>query len=319
MTFVDLLLVSLVGLSVWQGWRRGFLLGLLDLAGWMGGLLAGLRFYQPVARWLAPRVDLWAEVWDEPAAFMMVAASVWLLFHFAAGALLRRLSRETHERDTNRTLGLLPGFANGVVLAAIMSALLLAAPLPETLRESARESALANRLALYTEDVEAALAPIFDDAVRQTLNRLTVRPGSTERVDLPYTVASTKPRPELEAQMLELVNREREAAGLKPLAADPELTEVARLHSAGMFARGYFSHVTPEGRDPFDRIRAGGVWFRTAGENLALAPTVRIAHNGLMNSPGHRENILRPEFGRVGIGIMDGGLRGLMVTQNFRD
>ena len=48
-------------------------------------------------------------------------------------------------------------------------------------------------------------------------------------------------------------------------------------------------------------------------------PTLPIAHNGLMNSPGHRANILRPEFGRVGIGIMDGGLRGLMVTQKFRN
>ena len=83
-----------------------------------------------------------------------------------------------------------------------------------------------------------------------------------------------------------------------------------------MFARGYFAHDTPEGRDPFDRIRAGGVRFLTAGENLALARSVQIAHTGLMNSPGHRANILRPEFGRVGIGIMDGGMRGLMVTQN---
>ena len=119
--------------------------------------------------------------------------------------------------------------------------------------------------------------------------------------------------------MLELVNRERAAAGLAPLAPDPELTEVARAHSTDMFARGYFSHITPEGRSPFDRMNAAGVKYQTAGENLALAPTLPIAHNGLMNSPGHRANILRPEFGRVGIGIMDGGARGLMVTQNFRN
>jgi uncharacterized protein YkwD len=119
--------------------------------------------------------------------------------------------------------------------------------------------------------------------------------------------------------MLEMVNRERASAGLKPLAPDPPMTEVARLHSADMFARGYFSHVTPEGRSPFDRINAASIAYRTAGENLALAPTLSIAHNGLMNSPGHRANILRPEFGRLGIGIMDGGRRGIMVTQNFRN
>ena len=53
--------------------------------------------------------------------------------------------------------------------------------------------------------------------------------------------------------------------------------------------------------------------------DLAHAATLSIAHSGLMNSPGHRANILRPEFGRVGIGIMDGGEYGLMITQNFRD
>ncbi|MDQ3129497.1 MAG: colicin V production protein, partial [Acidobacteriota bacterium] len=44
-----------------------------------------------------------------------------------------------------------------------------------------------------------------------------------------------------------------------------------------------------------------------------------IAHTGLMNSPGHRANILQPNFGRVGIGVLDGGRRGLMITQNFRN
>jgi uncharacterized protein YkwD len=86
-----------------------------------------------------------------------------------------------------------------------------------------------------------------------------------------------------------------------------------------MFARGYFAHDTPEGKDPFDRLRQANVRFLTAGENLALAPTVPVAHNGLMHSPGHRANILYPQFGRVGIGIMDGGIRGLMVSQEFRD
>jgi uncharacterized protein YkwD len=86
-----------------------------------------------------------------------------------------------------------------------------------------------------------------------------------------------------------------------------------------MLRRGYFSHYTPEGHDPFYRIRAAKIPFRTAGENLALAPTLPMAHEGLMNSPGHRANILQKSFGRVGIGIMAGGPHRLMVTQNFRN
>ena len=178
---------------------------------------------------------------------------------------------------------------------------------------------MVNHLAVYAERLEAALHPVFAEAVAETLNLLTIQPDSHERVTLPYKVADTRPRADLEARMLELVNKERVAAGLKPLAPDPELTEVARRHSADMFARGYFAHDTPEGLDPFDRMRVANVRFVTAGENLALAPTVQVAHRGLMNSPGHRENILHPQFGRVGIGIMDGGIHGLMISQEFRN
>jgi uncharacterized protein YkwD len=86
-----------------------------------------------------------------------------------------------------------------------------------------------------------------------------------------------------------------------------------------MFARGYFSHISPEGKSPFDRMKAGGVSFGSAGENLALAPTLELAHQGLMNSPGHRANILSPKYKTVGIGIINGGPYGLMVTQDFSD
>lgn len=193
-------------------------------------------------------------------------------------------------------------------------------PLSDTFSDAAQKSTLANLLAGYTDELETALVPVFDPALRQTLNRLRlVEPGSAESVELPFRVEYAPPAPELESQMLELINRERAAAGLEPLEPDPELTEVARRHSADMFARGYFSHNTPEGKDPFDRMRESDVRFRIAGENLALAPALHIAHTGLMNSPGHRANILRPQFGRVGIGILNGGRRGLMVTQNFRN
>jgi uncharacterized protein YkwD len=316
---IDILLVLLVVLSVLNGWRRGFILGLLDLLGWALSLLAGFRFYQPAAHWLGARVAWWPEVWNRPIAFLALALIVGLTVQLLGHAILKRLPKDVHERGINQLLGIVPGLANGLVTAAIVAALLLAIPLNEGLRERVRESTLVNRLAVYTERLEAALHPVFGEAIAETLNLLTIHPDSHERVSLPYKVAAPRPRPDLEAEMLQLVNRERIAAGLKPLAADPQLTEVARRHSSDMFARGYFAHDTPEGRDPFDRMHEAKVSFLTAGENLALAPTLQIAHTGLMNSPGHRKNILRPEFGRVGIGIMDGGIRGLMVTQDFRN
>ena len=315
---IDIALVVVVLLSIANGWRRGFICGSFDLLRWTVSLVAGLRFYQPVARWLA-RLNLWSDVWNQPIAFILIAIVSGAAVHLIGYAILKRLSKDIHKRKLNKVLGTVPGLVNGLIAAAIIAALLLAVPLTESLRERARDSSLANRLAGSTENLEASLRPVFEEAISETLNLVTIRPESNERLSLPYTVAESQPKPDLEARMLELVNNERATAGLSPLAPDPELTEVARRHSADMFRRGYFAHVTPENRSPFDRIREAHIGFLTAGENLALAPTVQIAHAGLMKSPGHRANILRSSFGRVGIGIMDGGIHGLMVTQNFRN
>ena len=316
---IDILLVIVILLSVLNGYRRGFVHGVLDLAGWVLSLIAGLRYYQPLAQWFGPRIDTWSEVWDQPIAFVLIAIFVGVLVHAIGYALLRRLPEDIDERQTNQIFGLIPGFVNGLIIVAILSALLLAIPLSEGLSERTRDSAIVNRLAVYAERLEGQLRPVFGEAIARTMNLLTIRPDSDEKVTLPFKVENPRPRPDLEKQMLDLVNQERQAAGLNPLAPDPELTQVARQHSTDMFARGYFAHDTPEGLTPFDRMNKAGVRFLTAGENLALAPTLPLAHTGLMNSPGHRANILRPQFGRVGIGVMDGGMRGLMVSQEFRN
>ena len=316
--FIDVLLVSIVLLSVWSGWRRGFIFGLLDLIRWAASFLAALYFYQPFAEWISMAAD-WFSVWNQPLAFILVLIVAGSVIQLLGNYLLKSVSKNVHEHRVNRILGVLPGLVNGLITAAIVSALLLSIPFSDAVYENTRASRIGNRLSVYTEEIENALSPIFDKAVEQTLNRITVKPESHERVELPFKVENYRPRPDLEAEMLELVNRERAANGLQPLAADPEMTEVARRHSADMFARGYFSHNTPENKTPFDRMRALDVGFRTAGENLALAPTLSIAHTGLINSPGHRANILEPKFGRLGIGVLDGGRHGLMVTQNFRN
>lgn len=316
--YIDVGLLLLILLSVLGGWQRGVWRGIFDLLSWLGSLALALRYYQPVAAWLAPRLS-WPEVWDRPAAFILTATISGMVLSSLSYALLARLPKSLHTRFSSRAVGLVPGLISGLISASIAAAILLTIPLPAPIRATVRESAIANRLAASTERFEAAIKPIFGEAIAQTLTSLTVRPDSDESVELPFTVTDAQPAPELERQMLDLVNQERVKAGLQTLALDEELTAVARQHARDMFARGYFAHNTPEGRTPFERLDAAGIAYRAAGENLALAPTLSLAHTGLMNSPEHRANILRPEFGRVGIGIIDGGVRGLMVTQAFRD
>ncbi|MEW6726083.1 MAG: CAP domain-containing protein [Bacillota bacterium] len=120
-----------------------------------------------------------------------------------------------------------------------------------------------------------------------------------------------------ELKMLELVNKERAANGLKPLAMDPQLVKLARMKAQDMIDNRYFAHESPTYGSPFDMMRKYGVTYRAAGENLAGASTVDSAHTNLMNSPGHRANILSPNYTKVGIGVVNGGPYGKMFVQMF--
>jgi uncharacterized YkwD family protein len=120
-----------------------------------------------------------------------------------------------------------------------------------------------------------------------------------------------------EQLMFDLVNGERVKAGLAALQVDMRLVQTARLKSQDMIANNYFSHQSPTYGSPFEMMQAAGISYRYAGENLAGASTVELAHRNLMQSPGHRANILNPNYPRIGIGIVDGGPYGKMFTQQF--
>jgi uncharacterized protein YkwD len=315
---VDVLLGLVVLASVWAGWRRGLLVAGADLLALAAGVVCAFLVY-PHGVAFAEQHDLQWGVWTAPLAFLLGYVLARLILGAALARLMKGLPKAAHGRRVNRALGVVPGTANGVINATIVSILLLGLPLSDTISREASDSIIVNRLAEPADWLEAKLRPIFDPAIDRTLNRLTIRPGSRDSLSLPFSVQDPKPRPDLEASMLTLLNEERHAHGLRALQADPQATEVARAHSRDMFGRAYFSHITPEGEDPFDRMRSSGLRFLAAGENLAIARTLPMAHKGLMDSPGHRANILRPAFGRVGIGIVDGGRYGFMVTQNFRN
>ena len=85
-----------------------------------------------------------------------------------------------------------------------------------------------------------------------------------------------------------------------------------------MISRGYFSHTNPDGQSPFDRMKAGGITYSYAAENIAQGyQTVFDVHSGWMNSLGHRTNILAPEYTLLGVGIVGGSGYSLTYTENF--
>jgi len=317
MNWIDFVLILIVLLAVIAGWYRGFISSILSLFVWAGSFVIAYLFYPYVANFINKIFD--AGPWLLAIAFILTAIIAGTLLSILTGFIARTAPIEAHQSIINKFLGIIPGAIMGYIYAVIFSAIFLALPIRDGLTEKVRSSQLGVQLAMKSEWANRKLAPVFDEAIRQTINSLTVQPGSNERVNLTFKIDNATAKPNYENEMLQMINAERQKRGLKSLVADPEMQQVARAHSQDMFAKGYFAHDDPDGKDPFERIRAANIHFATAGENLALAQTVEIAHVNLMNSPGHRANILNPSFGRVGIGILDGGFYGLMISQEFRD
>ncbi len=120
-----------------------------------------------------------------------------------------------------------------------------------------------------------------------------------------------------EQNMVDLINQERRKNSLPDLTVDLELARVARVKSQDLVDSNYFSHNSPNYGSPFDMMKSFGIEYLVAGENLAGNSTVERAHSALMNSSGHRKNILHPDFTHIGIGVKPSPKYGNMYTQMF--
>ena len=101
-----------------------------------------------------------------------------------------------------------------------------------------------------------------------------------------------------------LLNEDRASRGLPALECNLDLVQVARAHSQDMAQRNYFSHTSPEGLEPWDRVRAAGITgWSIVGENIAYGySSPESVQRVWMNSSGHRANILSTRYTHVGVG-----------------
>ncbi|AOV06588.1 CAP-associated domain-containing protein [Sporosarcina ureilytica] len=133
-----------------------------------------------------------------------------------------------------------------------------------------------------------------------------------------YAQGNDELRKGFEIQLFDLTNAARVRHGLPALKWEENAAHTALLHSIDMAEHNYFSHENLAGLSPFDRMKADGITFRAAGENLAYGQSSSIfAHEGLMNSKGHRENILQDIYSHLGIGVAFNEQEQPYYTENF--
>lgn len=323
LNFIDITIVLVIVVYAVEGYALGFIKGFADFISFVASFLFGLTFYDIFGDFLVSYFNI-PKGFGNAVGFFLGAficeVALTLLFRVVIlPFILTRLEEFKYPKQFDKVTGIVPGVFSAVVLLAFVLTMVVAIPLSPFLKNSVSTSRLGEPLVSNIQGFDKELNDVFGGAVNDALTFLTVEPKSEELLQLNFSTSNVTIDRNSEIEMLELINKERESVGLAWLQEDPALREVARKHCLDMLGRGYFSHYTPEGKSPFDRMAEGNIDFEFAGENLALAPNNKLAIKGLMNSPGHRANILSKNFGRTGIGVIDTTIYGEMFCQEFTD
>jgi len=248
---------------------------------------------------------------------------IWIVFDaiYLIGAhfFYKKFNRKITDSGINRIAGIFASLGKGVIMIAVILTLIAYLPVQGSIKSKVLNSKIASKIVAKTSVYEQDVQKLFGRAIKDSLAYFMVKPKENERIELNFKTTTVTVDAASEEEMFRLLNEERTSRGIKPVVMENSLRHLARAHSRDMFAKGYFAHINLENKDPFDRMEAASINYEYGGENLALAPTVDLAHEGLMNSEGHKANILDPNFGKIGIGCIDAGPYGKMFSQEFTD
>lgn len=299
----------------------GFINTFLEALGFILSLALTYKFYSLFGKLLVYLVEFPRGIANAVGFFI-----AWFLIETLLFVLIHHVSqfifKDLRKHPLNNMLGFVAGAVQAVFIFIFFISLVFAFPVRGKIKKDILESKVGPHFVNLSQSFELQLKRVFGEAIQESINFMTVRPASNEMVSLGIANEEKKLSVDSASEevMLNLINNERERMGLKTVQIDFVLRGVSREYATEMFANDFFSHTSKvDGSSPADRAERKDAVFTVLGENLAYAPDVYIAHQGLMNSEGHRKNILSEEYSRVGIGVVDGGHLGKMFVQEFAD
>lgn len=316
--YIDLIIIAILIYFASEAFRHGFWVIISDFISFFGSLVLSLRFYKYISDFLKLNFSLNLSV-SNAIGFLIAAIIFESLLGYIFGYLINKIPEKIRHHKLNRLLGIIPGIGEGLVLVSALIVLSIALPIKPQIKNDITESKIGSVLLTKTAAFERGINEVFGGVINHSLTYFTVNPNSGESIPLDVDSFNLTTDEKAEGDMFLKVNEERKKLAISELVWDPKLVPVARGHAKDMWERKYFAHVSPDGKDVGDRLENSKITYSFAGENLALAPTTSTAHTGLMNSKGHRENILDSRFKKVGIGVIDNGVYGKMYVQVFTD
>lgn len=316
MNWVDLLILAIVVFFAIEGQKRGFLVQIFDILGLIVSLFSALTFYSLASQVLTNFLNI-PRIAADPVGFLLIWIFTEIIFFTLFANFFKKIFQKNYQASFNKYLGFIPASVNALLLVSFILLFAISLPINTNFKGEIYKSKIAPFLIDHATALEKPFNNIFGPITKRSFTFLTVSPNEKDCQKIGFSTTNVTVDQTSENTMLDLVNKERAKVGSAPLEMNSSLLEVAREYSKDMAARDYFCHYSPEGEDVGDRLNAQDISYAIAGENLAYAPTVNTAHTGLMNSPGHKRNILDPAFREVGIGAIDTGIYGKVFVQVF--
>lgn len=316
--YIDLVVILIFIYFILGSFRHNFWLVLVDFISFLSSLILSFKFYKPISEFLKTNFSLTLSL-SNALGFLFSAIIVESILAVVFGFIVSKLPKKVLKNKFIKYLNILPSIGEALILVAFLLTLFVSLPIKPQIKVDITKSKIGFSILEKTSKVESSINDIFGGVINDTLTYFTVKPDSNTSVSLEVEQFNLNVDEKAESEIFQKINEERIKLGILELAWNPDAVPIARNHASDMWNRKYFSHYSPEGDNVGDRLNKDNIQYSYAGENLALAPTVATAHTGLMNSQGHRENILNKDFNKVGIGVVDNGYYGKMFVQIFTD
>ncbi len=316
--WVDLVILLVFAYYIAQAFRADWWAVLSEFLSFLLSLFLALRGYSWVAEFLRTHFSLNHSI-ANAGGFLLIAGVSQIGFSLIFAEIASRIPQKYWRKPWSHALATFPALGEGIIMVSFFLTLVMGLPISSTVKADIGASKIGGVLLSKTSMFEAKLNDIFGGVLKDSFVYITTKEGSKESLSVRSDLGALSTDSESETEMFKLLNSERKKQGIAELTWRNDLVPVARAHATDMWRRNYFSHYSIEGKSVADRLKEAHISFGIVGENLAMAGSLEIAHSGLMNSQGHRENILNPEFKRIGIGVIDDGIYGKMFVQVFTD
>lgn len=316
--WIDWVIIGVFLYEAYQGWLIGFVSLGVNYVAFALSLWLAVVYHQPVSDFFVEKFGL-AMIWGAIFGYFFIVFVAQMILMYVLREVVKKIPKKIAESKINSVFGVVVSILNYITLVAFTLLILTSLPLRGTIKKDVRDSKIGGYLVRLVEKYGGPLNVSLQNFQQKATKFFTIEPDSKESIALDVAPKSSDLMVDTAAEldMLDLVNAERAKVGAPKLVMDDRIVSVARAHSRDMFIRRYFAHVTPDGKDPAERLTDAGAKYSLMGENLAYAPDLKTAHQGLMESPEHKKNILDPAFHRIGIGIITTDSYGVMYTQDF--